>query len=158
MFRIYDNLPRSDIEKKEHLATLAKLMTDNVHSRLFDHLYTTLTVLDTKSASLLQFNSIVTAIYSLLITNAHFGKAIAVFYFGLLLSILSSCYLLLIIWVHWSTTDHLKDSEKHIYALLDVRFSRTIRYRRAWQLSVCSFALLVISFILYMLISLPGKS
>jgi len=150
MYNILDNLPVGEKDKADHIAALKLLPLDNVHLWCFDHLYNTLTILDQKAASLLQFNSIITAVFTVLFTSAGGGLfSLSVNCLGLSLSMLSSLYLLSIIWVHWSSSNDFKDRDNHIIRLLEVRLERTIRYRRAWQYAVLSFLSLIISFASY---------
>lgn len=144
----YENLPDSEEDKATHIDTLKKLLDDDEHRNIFDHLYETLTILDTKSASLLQANAIVIAVFTIFLANKLVEVALYAIYLGLFLSITSSFYLLSILWVHWSATDELRDLEKHGRILLDIRIARTIRYRMARQLAFMSLGVLVISFIL----------
>ena len=104
--------------------------------------------MDTKSASLLQANAIVIAVFTIFLANKLVEVALYAIYLGLFLSITSSFYLLSILWVHWSATGELRDLEKHGRILLDIRIARTIRYRMARQLAFMSLGVLVISFIL----------
>lgn len=56
---------------------------------------------------------------------------------------LGSCFLLLsVVWVHWSTTDELKEPDRHAQVLLAVRRTRTIRYRLGWYLSISAIGCL----------------
>jgi hypothetical protein len=40
-----------------------------------------------------------------------------------------------VVWVHWSTKEHIVSGEVHAFKLIEVRGDRTVEYRRAWNLS-----------------------
>ena len=122
------------------------------HQQLFDHLYGCLSILDAKSSSLLSFNSIIIAVFAIFMTG-ELGRVEWIAINIGMASILVSCLLLLsVVWVHWSTTENLADLEKHALILLDVRRSRTIKYRLAWYFVVAALgdlsAFLVLRFII----------
>jgi hypothetical protein len=69
LFSLYSELPTSDKEIHEQIQALRHLTGAEDHQKLFDHLYGCLSILDAKSASLLTFNSIITAVYAIFMTN-----------------------------------------------------------------------------------------
>lgn len=138
MFRLFAELPKDPEELKRHVAALSAMSGAEAHGKLFDHLYGCLSILDSKSTSLLTFNSVIIAVFAIFMVGDPGGAAWIFVGIGMA-AILMSCLLLLsVVWVHWSTTDHLTDHEKHALTLLQVRRARTIKYRLAWYLSVWS--------------------
>ena len=142
MFKLYSQLPRDRKALEEHITALARMTNVREHQELFDHLYGCLSILDAKSSSLLSFNSIIIAVFAIFMTGQlHWLEWIAV-NVGMA-SILVSCLLLLsVVWVHWSTTDNLADLKNHALILLEVRRSRTIKYRLAWYFAVAALVVL----------------
>ena len=132
MWRLHSQLPRTREENVAHLDALVKTEAKEMHRDLFGHLYGSLTILDTKSASLLQFDSILIAVYSIYIVTTKselFATCLAI---GIIFVILSTVILLNVVWVHWSTTDDLRNPAEHILNLLSVRNRRTVLYRASW--------------------------
>lgn len=68
--RIHSQLPKTRKQLEDHINALAKTEAIEMHRDISGHLYTSLTILDTKSASLLQFASILIAVYSIYLVNA----------------------------------------------------------------------------------------
>ena len=137
MFELFAQLPKGPQELRQHISALSRMTSERGHQELFDHLYECLSILDSKSTSLLSFNSIIIAVFAIFMTGGSLSVAqwtpIAV---GMA-SVLVSCLLLLwVVWVHWSTTDNLANLENHALILLTVRRSRTIIYRIAWYFAV----------------------
>ena len=133
---VHEQLPRNGTERKEHITRLKQILDDESHKSLFDHLYASLSILDSKSASLLQFNSVLAAVFTLYLQ----GERIPLFHFIVgvigILAALVSCYRLLnVLWVHWSTQGHMTTVEAHSDTLLRVRAERTLGYRKAWNWS-----------------------
>jgi hypothetical protein len=106
------------------------------HQELFKHLYDCLSILDAKSTSLLSFNSIIIAVFAIFMSTGPSGFSWISLNFGMAMILVSCLLLLSVVWIHWSTTANLEDLEKHAIILLDVRRSRTIKYRLAWYFSV----------------------
>ena len=133
---VHEQLPRSETKRKEHIDRLRQILDDESHKSLFDHLYASLSILDSKSASLLQFNSVLAAVFTLFLQ----GEKIPLSHFIVgvvgIVAALVSCYRLLnVLWVHWSTSDHMTTVEAHSDTLLRVRAERTLGYRIAWNWS-----------------------
>lgn len=138
MLRLYDQLPETPEQIEKHIAALSNLASAKDHQELFAHLYGCLSILDSKCASLLSFNSIIIAVFAIFMTSDLKLTGWIVVHLGMALILVSALCLLSVIWVHWSTTDHLSDLKQHSVTLLQVRRSRTIRYRLAWYFSVLS--------------------
>jgi hypothetical protein len=137
MFKLYAQLPKRDSDIRKHVAALTKAIGED---KLFEHLYGCLTILDSKSSSLLAFNSIIIAVFAVFLTApTHLG-----FYGGVcvgagMTAVIVSCFLLLsVVWVYWSTTDDFHNRDNHAFHLLKVRRDRTLKYRLAWYFSVTS--------------------
>lgn len=146
--RICEDLPTGPISIQKYARNLSRLFSDQTHESLFIHMYDNLTILDAKSGSLLQFNSVLMAIFAIFIAKTVFSLVNVIGFLGIVLALLSSLLLLQVVWVHWSTSDHMHSPSRHMAKLLSVRKTRTICYRIAWNLSqlsgVCLFIFIVI--------------
>lgn len=136
MFRLFDQLPRTEDEFEKHLSALEVMTGDAGNEALINHLYGTLSILDSKSSSMLAFNGIMVAAYVIYLaatktSNLQFVLA----NFGTISVLVSSALLLSVVWVHWSTTEDLLNGRIHYLDLVKVRMSRTVRYRIAWYFS-----------------------
>jgi len=143
---VYDQLPDSS-DLGRHRDALSTMVNKEGHERMFSHLYESLTILDSKSGSLLQFNSVLVAVFTIFLSTQ---SSLALWIFGgpgLILTLVS-CYILLsVVWVHWSATEHMSDGQQHELRLLEVRRSRTISYRVAWNCSragICALGGLIV--------------
>jgi hypothetical protein len=138
MLGLHAQLQRCAEERKVHLEALSEHVLGDKDKALFEHLYACLSILDTKSQSLLGFNSIIIAVFTILLgrqlTTLGWVLAIA----GVLL--VTSCALLLlsVVPVRWSSTEDCNNPVLHKDRLLTVRNARTLRYRIAWFLAVVS--------------------
>lgn len=148
MFNIYEELPRNNDQVEEHIVALRKMSTNVEQKELFAHLYDSLSILDSKTSSLLSFNSIILAIYAIFIVSADSVSQIVPMIIVMISLLVSSISLLNVIWIHWSTTEQLNNTTEHIKVLLQVRKSRTITYRIAWYFSVFALVSLIIFLIL----------
>jgi len=133
--KLYEDLPSSQTEITSYEENLINLFRDNVGQSIFAHLYDNLTILDAKCASLLQFNSVLMAVFAIFIAKIEPDDANIPGLLGILFALISSLFLLQVVWVHWSTSDHMQSPEKHMTKLLAVRRARTLFYRIAWNLS-----------------------
>ena len=141
-------LQRSDKERTSHIAALSKIVLSETHQNLFDHLYSCLSIIDSKSSSMLGFNSIILAVFAILMTGDLPLSQSIVANVGMATILLSALLLLSVVWIHWSSTQECGDPDRHANVLLAVRDSRTIRYRVAWLLAVASvLALCVLLFL-----------
>jgi len=121
-------------------------MTSNTKDEaLMDHLYGTLSILDGKSSSMLTFNGIMLAVYVIYLAGSTINRPQFVLAnLGTLTVLISSVLLLSVVWVYWSTTEQLRDGRNHYLNLVDVRKTRTIRYRLAWCFSFAGVVTLVL--------------
>jgi drug/metabolite transporter superfamily protein YnfA len=140
MFKLFSQLPRCDSDLWAHIDKLKVMSKDAEHKELLAHLYGCLSILDSKSSSLLSFNSIIIAVFSLFLTSENsLGLRGGIFLAVGMISIIISCFFLLwVVWVHWSTTNDLTDLGVHAFNLPKVRKSRTLQYRIAWYFAVTS--------------------
>lgn len=143
MWGLRSQLPKPD-QLNDHIKALRGLADDTNDHALFDHLYGVLTILDAKSASLLQFNAILIAVYSIFFAGAKNIHLLIGLVAGIVVVLFSSFILLNVVWVHWSTTEDLVDPKQLAVTLLTVRRDRTIMYRLAWYGASVSVLLLVI--------------
>lgn len=152
-FSVQEQLPATEDEACEYVQRLTELLDARDQGLIFSHLYENLSILDAKAASLLQFNSILIAVFSIFLSEPETpDAALYVAAIGILATLVS-CYLLLeVVWVHWSTAGHMITPEAHGLKLLEVRKERTILYRLAWNwskgavLSVLILAILIVGF------------
>lgn len=142
MWGVRSQLPRTE-QLGDHIKALRALEGRPEDRALFDHLYGVLTILDAKSASLLQFNAILIAVYSIYFSAAKKLYFLMGLTAGIVTILISSFVLLNVVWVHWSTTIDLKDPKKLAITLLTVRRDRTIMYRAAWYGASLSVLLLI---------------
>jgi hypothetical protein len=160
---ITEGLPVTDEEKHRYSAALKSL--EERRKFVFSHLYGNLDALDNKTNSLIQFSSVIVAIYIAIIgfvdnkreislsTDVHLVPGFGWLHFpiglplvvGALCSFLSTFLFLLIEEVYWSSPNDLSDEEAHVQHLLDIRNRRTIQYRIGWRLSVSSLFLLLLN-------------
>lgn len=148
MFRLFSELPRKPEEIEAHIEALTKVVLSKEHQDVFDHLYLCLSILDSKSSSMLSFNSIIIAVFAIVMTGTLTLPEWAFVNLGMASILVSALLLLSVGWVHWSTTQDLLDAREHGYRLLQIRNSRTVRYRLAWYLAVLSLVSLFALFIL----------
>lgn len=145
--KIHQDLPSGQGKIISYEENLICLFKDEVGQSIFEHLYANLTILDAKCASLLQFNSVLMAVFAIFIAKIEPHVANVPGLLGILFALLSSLLLLQVVWVHWSTSDHMQSPETHMTKLLAVRRARTIFYRIAWNLSqIAGICLLFIVF------------
>lgn len=144
-FKIKKALPQNKEERRKHIDTLKKVFKCTEHAKLFDFLYENLNILDSKASTLLSFNSINIAIASIFLVSQKSLYLNLPFYFCIAFLIISCTLCLKIIWIHWSSTEDLQDTDKHIERLLEVRFGRTVSYRWSWCLSIISVIILLFS-------------
>lgn len=144
MLNIYAQLPCTKVEVKQHTEALSEMSKNAEHKALFDHLYECLSIIDSKSASLLSFNAIIIAIFAIFISGKQSPVEAILLGFGVFLVLASSLLLLFVVWIHWSDTKELNDLDGHAITLLKVRRTRTIRYRIAWYFSVGAIIILTI--------------
>jgi hypothetical protein len=134
----------------EHLRAIGALRLSRDEQYEHDHLYGCLSILDSKAAALLQFDAILiatsTIVLSLLTTGANAGTiAVAI---ALVLATMSSATTLVVITLFWTEASKLGTPKEYLNHLLDVRDRRTICYRLAWLAALMSLVVLVIGAIL----------
>lgn len=107
MFNLYEQLPMDEKALRAHIAALRRITDFQEHQELFDHLYGCLSILDAKSSSLLTFNSIIIAVLAIFMTRRLEGVEWIAINIGMASILVSCLLLLLVVWVHWSTTEDL---------------------------------------------------
>ena len=150
---LVDGLPMGATERAAHIEALEAALNEHEaknRTPLFNHLYNSLSILDTKTDTLVAFNALLFAICSLLISPT-FGEsalagpgylALASIILSTVFTFVSAILLLNVIWVHWSPTTDLIQTACHIDNLLRIRNERTIRFRLAWWLTLFAMLLL----------------
>lgn len=138
VFMFRRGLHNSDDERLAHFKALAKRDLAKGYNDNFTLLYEALSILDAKASSLLTFNAVgLTAL-------AIWLERIPLNFFHLTLDVAFLCFLLScglclkIVWLHWSSTEDLTNTDQYPVGLLEVRDSRTVLYRWAWLLAVCA--------------------
>jgi hypothetical protein len=108
------------------------------------HLYDCLSILDVKAAALLQFDAILIATLSLVLTlqsaSSWWVKFAVVA--ALLFAAVSTATTLTVIYVKWTEVSQLGCETTYATHLRDVVDKRTIRYRLAWSLALLSLVFL----------------
>jgi hypothetical protein len=126
----------------EHIASIRE-------STAHDYLYNCLSILDTKSSALLQYDGIVLAAATLGVTlfpHPSLGNLFVIL--ALLLSGVSSVLCLPVIWVYWTTTPEFSDEREEFIDLLGHRNRRTVYYRIAWLIAQAAVFFLVLGIII----------
>jgi len=147
MFKLLPRLQKTEEERQKHIKALSHLIANEADRNLFDHFYQTLTILDAKSSSLLVFNGIIIAVFAVFMAGDMAGIDSTAMIVGVVSTLLSCLLLLLVVLVHWSSTDVLNlGKEKYSSLLLKVRNSRTLKYRWAWCCSILALICLCVIF------------
>ena len=122
----------------EHTASIRE-------STAHDYLYNCLSILDTKSSALLQYDGIILAAATLAVTlspRPSIGSLFVII--SLVLSGISSVLCLPVIWVHWTTTREFANEDSEFLELLRHRNRRTLCYRTSWLIAQMAVFFLVI--------------
>ncbi|MBF8274871.1 MAG: hypothetical protein HW380_3976 [Magnetococcales bacterium] len=146
MFKILDELQTNENERERYITTLAGVFTEDttIHKEIFDHLYGCLSILDSKSASLLSFNAITSTIFSIYISDLSRTDYRIFIIVGIFLTLTSSLILLLVVRIRWSTQSELECLDCTALQLLYIRNKRTVLYRISWLLSFSSIVILML--------------
>ena len=147
-FNIKEQLSTEEENKSQYIIGLVDTLKDQEQSLIFSHLYENLSILDSKSATLLQFNSVLIAIFTIFITSQILLIPYFIGVLGVLTTLVSCNLLLQVVWVYWSTSETMSSTEVHALKLLEVRDERTILYRKSWNCSKLSLLCLVIMFLM----------
>lgn len=118
-----------------------KKLAPSAYGALVDHVYQNLTILDAKSNVLIASASIFTAALGIILSTGHslnenwLVVSLSVTTF---ISLISVIFTLSVVYVHWSSAADLNDLHivNHVYRLVDIRNSRTLRFRIAWTLHI----------------------
>lgn len=146
--------PAEVAEKEDR--TYLDAMREMLHGEraVFDYLYDCLSIIDRKSASLLQFNSIILAATTVLLvllaqreprTQPWYEIAAICSALSLLLMSISSTVSLLAVRIYWGTK--AIDDPQFDRELLRRRKWRTRRYRVSWWISICTLPVFVVDLV-----------
>jgi len=155
MGRLFTKHPKTEAELQSHLDALTG-MTKGEQPKLFEHLYSCLSILDTKSSSLLASNAIISAVFAIFMSADLSPFQWIIIHVGMALILASSLLLLLVVWIHWSPTEDLNDLAKYKIDLLRRRDSRTKRYEKAWILSFLAIVALCFFLAIRFVLKFPG--
>jgi hypothetical protein len=125
----------------EHIASIRE-------STAHDYLYSCLSILDTKSSALLQYDALILVASTLGVTiypHPSLGNVFVIV--ALLLSGISSVLCLPVIWVYWTTTPEFSDERGEFIDLLGYRNRRTLYYRIAWLITPVAVFFLILGII-----------
>jgi hypothetical protein len=126
---------------------------------LFEHVYNNLNVLDGKANSLISLSSMLTATFGVItsimfslhpreqLPNLEQWSLIA----GGAYAIFSSLFCVMVIPLYWSSAEELSNTTVHLHALIKIRTTRTVYYRRARALATMSLL-----FLIMLLLALAG--
>lgn len=147
---IFSGLPWGDAEKARYVEGLLGLKESQRFT--FSHFFMNLDVLDNKANSMIQFSSVIFALYAASLGFYEKTPSLkGVKWIGQLLiagqcmSFISVFLLLLVVSLHWSGPDELANEFDQALKLLKVRDKRTIRYRVAWLLAMGATIMLAVS-------------
>lgn len=146
-FSVHDQLCLTKKEREKHIKQLKKVFDNkNHHWDLFKFLYENLNIVDQKASSLLQYNSVIFATIAIFYVFSTHNLILAMFYlYSMVLILISSILCLNVVWIHWSCTEDFANADNHIDRLIFIRDKRTKCYRFAWNLSLLSALIIVIS-------------
>jgi hypothetical protein len=147
-YRIGSDLQSTAADRASHVRALTSVTSSDARQDVFDHLYACLTILDSKSASLLGFNSIITAVFAIFLTQRLTARETFVANLGMAAVLVSAMLLLTVLWIRWATTDELADGGAYALQVLRVRNDRTVRFRVAWYFAIAALTALVLLLIL----------
>jgi hypothetical protein len=126
----------------EHVASIRE-------STAHDYLYNCLSILDTKSSALLQYDGFILAAATLGVTLLpHLSLGTLFVTVALLLSAISAALCLPVIWVYWTTTPEFSDERGEFIDLLGHRNRRTLYYRIAWLITPVAVFFLILGLII----------
>jgi hypothetical protein len=132
----------SNGESYEARAAAVNRILQSENRALFDYLYACLNVLDAKSNSLLQFNSIILVAFGTALHGSDMGPWIKWLSFsGIGLTLVSSFLLLSVVLVRWLREPDYANFERDFFQLRD---QRTRRYRVAWGLSLVTLVIVAV--------------
>jgi hypothetical protein len=147
---IFQGTQNAGATDAEHLRAISELGLSPQEQLEHDHLYGCLSILDGKAAALLQFDAILIATSTIvlsLVKHAATAGFIAVA-IALVLATVSSATTLIVITLFWTEASALDTPKDYVTHLLTVRDHRTVCYRLAWLAALMSLIVLVIGAIL----------
>lgn len=139
------DLPRTEAERRAHLAALEKREITRGYSGAFTFLYEGLSILDGKASSLLTFNAIGLTALAIWLEKIPLNLFHLTLDVAFLLFLISCGLCLTIVWLHWASTADLNDNDAHPLQLLAVRDARTVLYRWAWLFAVLAVTVIALA-------------
>jgi len=144
MSKLFPQLQKTDSDRKRHIKALKALFAVELDHRLFEHFYSTLTILDAKSSSLLVFNGILIAVFAVFVpTEMPFIDRV-ILNCGMASILVSCALLLLVVLVRWTSTPDLAEKEHYENLLLQLRNARTVKYFWGWCCSILAMICLCV--------------
>ncbi|MFF4955603.1 hypothetical protein ACFY2Z_00665 [Streptomyces sp. NPDC001222] len=147
---LFEGVYRGDEDGERHLEAIRALQPQRDDAFEHDYLYSCLSVLDSKAQALLSYDGILMAASS--ITLSMFSRDITtgsvLVFSSLVVSVVSSALCLSVVWVHWTDTGELENSEDLFLKLLHVRNRRTLSYRISWIVAQLAAILLLLGVVL----------
>jgi len=137
-------LRRDDRHLHAESKALRSLQADRADWAVFTFLYENLSILDSKSTSLLQFNALILAVITIIVSSVSAGPPWSWLLFALLPGIVSSFCCLIVVWVQWTPAQSLIHDGDYDVRLLRLRCIRTCWYRVAWCFAILSLLALAI--------------
>ncbi|MFJ8359819.1 hypothetical protein [Streptomyces sp. NPDC093984] len=147
---LFEGIYRKNEDGIRHLAAVRSLQPHQDDAFEHDYLYSCLSVLDSKAQALLSYDGILMAASS--ITLSLFSRDITagsvLAFSSLAASGLSSALCLSVVWVRWTDTGDLENSDDLFLELLRVRNRRTLSYRISWVVAQLAAILLLLGVLL----------
>ncbi|GAA3065724.1 hypothetical protein [Streptomyces glomeratus] len=147
---LFEGVYRGDEDGARHLEAIRALQPQRDDAFEHAYLYSCLSVLDTKAQALLSYDGILMAASS--ITLSMFSRDITagsvLVFSSLAVSGISSALCLSVVWVHWTDTGELENSDDLFLKLLHVRNRRTLSYRISWIIAQLAAILLLFGVVL----------
>ncbi|GGW76625.1 hypothetical protein GCM10010503_63120 [Streptomyces lucensis JCM 4490] len=147
---LFEGVYRGDEDGARHLEAIRALQPQSDDAFEHDYLYACLSVLDGKAQALLSYDGILIAASS--ITLSLFSHDVtagsALVFASLAIGVISSALCLSVVWVHWTDTGELENSEDLFLNLLRVRNRRTMNYRISWVIAQLAAVMLLLGVVL----------
>jgi hypothetical protein len=153
-FGVTRELPLGAAQRQDYIKNLRLLSGAEAQRYLFEHLYSNLDVLDNKTNSMIQFISVLLAVYTaavgyFLVSDGRRILALQPSLKGLLVAGVSLSFAAVLLFmtverVHWSSVDDLEQPDVHAKRLVLRRNVRTMSYRIGWRFSLLAVILLLI--------------
>ena len=161
--RLYRDLESSRSRRIRHIQEFTKLKrgtADRENAAMLEYIYECLSILDSKVAVALTANSLVMAVFAILLIQQNGASSqitfswiviegqpltiVPLLKFGFLLNVISSLFALLVVRVRWMQLKKIIPDEVELEGLLHVREKRTAYYRFSLELSCLSLLVLAV--------------